>query len=134
MRSETLSAPNSKAGVWIGRILTALVVLFLAFDGGTKVMKERHVMAASAQFGMSEKFIVSIGMILLVSTALYAIPKTSILGVVLLTGYLGGAVAIQFRAGVPLFETIFPVLFAGVAWLGLYLREPLLRSVLPLRK
>ena len=112
----------------------ALVVLFLAFDGITKVIKERYVMAASAQFGMSAHFIVTIGTILLICTAIYVIPQTSVLGVVLLTGYLGGAFETQFRAGNPPFETIFPILFAGVARLGLYLCGPRIRAILPFRK
>jgi hypothetical protein len=114
-------------------VLTALVTLFLAFDAITKVIKERHVIAASAKFGMSANFIVTIGTLLLISTVLYVIPKTSILGVVLLTGYLGGAIAIQAHAGNPLLETLFPFIFACIAWLGIYLREPRLRALLPLR-
>lgn len=126
-------ANGSKAGIWAGRGLTTLVTLFLSFDGITKVMKERHVMAASARFGMSAHFIVTIGVLLLISTAFYVIPPTAILGAVLLTGYLGGAIAIQAHAGNPAFETIFPFLFAGAAWLGIYLREPRLRAILPFR-
>jgi hypothetical protein len=75
---------------------------------------------------------VIIGALLLLCTILYAIPRTAVLGAVLLTGYLGGAVAVQMRVGNPVFETIFPVLFAGIAWLGIYLRRPPLRAVLPL--
>jgi hypothetical protein len=124
----------SKAGVWIGRALTALVALFLAFDGITKVIKERHVIAASAKFGMSAHFIVTIGAILLVCTVLYVIPQTAILGSILLTGYLGGAIAIQAHAGNPLFETLFPFVFACAAWLGIYLREPRLRALVPFKR
>jgi hypothetical protein len=64
---------------------------------------------------------------------LYAIPRTSVLGVVLLTGYLGGAIAIQMRAGSPLFETIFPAIFGVIAWAGIYLRDAQVGALLPLR-
>ena len=76
----------------------------------------------------------SIGVLLFVSTILYAIPRTAVLGAVLLTGYLGGAVAIQMRAGSSTFETVFPVLFGVIAWAGIYLRDCKLRAVFPVRR
>ena len=82
----------------------------------------------------NERVPVSLGILLLTSTVLYLIPRTAVLGVVLLSAYLGGAVAIQMRAGSPTFETIFPVLFALLAWAGIYLRERRLAALLPLRK
>ena len=124
----------SKAALWTGRILTGLVVLFLLFDGIAKVMKASAVLKASAQLGLSDNLVVAIGVTLLVCTLLYVIPATSILGAILLTGYLGGAVCIQLRVGNPLFsQTLFPVYFGVLVWLGLYLREPRLRSLVPLR-
>jgi hypothetical protein len=124
----------SKAALWTSRILTGLVVLFLLFDGITKVIKVSAVLQASAQIGFSENLIAPIGITLLVCTMLYVIPSTSILGAILLTGYLGGAVSIQLRVGNPLFsQTLFPVYFGILVWLGLYLREPRLRSLVPLR-
>lgn len=124
----------SKGALWTGRILTGLIVLFLLFDGITKVMKVSAVLKASAQLGFSENLIAAIGVTLLVCTVLYVIPSTSILGAILLTGYLGGAVCIQLRVGNPLFsQTLFPVYFGVLVWLGLYLREPRLRSLVPLR-
>jgi hypothetical protein len=124
----------SKGALWTSRILTGLVVLFLLFDGITKVMKVSAVLKACAQLGLSENHVVAIGTTLLVCTVLYVIPRTSILGAILLTGYLGGAVCIQLRVGNPLFsQTLFPVYFGVLVWLALYLRESRLRSLIPLR-
>ncbi|HKQ88040.1 MAG TPA: DoxX family protein [Candidatus Acidoferrales bacterium] len=113
----------SKGRVWTGRILSLLVVLFLVFDGVTKVMKERHVMEAAVQLGFPDWTMPVIGSILLVCTLIYAIPRTAVLGAVLLTGYLGGAVCCQLRVANPLFETLFPVFFGVVVWAGLFLRN-----------
>jgi amino acid transporter len=124
----------SKKGLWTGRILSGLAILFLAFDGITKVMKAPAVVQASAQMGYPLRLIPVIGIVLLVCTAVYAIPRTSILGAVLLTGYLGGAVEAQLRAGNPLFaETLFPVYFSVLIWGGLFLRDRRLRALLPFR-
>jgi hypothetical protein len=133
MESANHAAHVSKKSVWTGRIISALVVLFLLFDGVTKVMKEAHVLAASAQFGFPERTVVGIGVLLLACTAVYVIPRTSILGAILLTGYLGGATATNVRAGDPLFETLFPVIFGVLVWGGLFLRDEPLRALIPLR-
>lgn len=113
----------SKGRVWNGRILTALVVAFLVFDGVTKIMKEQHVMAAAVQLGFPGYTMPIIGCILLVCTLIYVIPRTAVLGSVLLTGYLGGAVVVQLRVGNPAFETVFPIFFGILVWAGLCLRE-----------
>lgn len=124
----------SKKGLWTGRILSGLAVLFLIFDGVTKVMKVPAVMQASAQMQYPLRLIPVIGIVLLVCTAVYAIPRTSILGAILLTGYLGGAVEAQLRAGNPLFaEALFPVYFSVLIWGGLFLRERRLRALIPFR-
>lgn len=123
---------QSKGLLWTGRIISAVVVLFSVFDGAMKVIREPHVLAASAELGYSQSAIVGIGALLLVCTAIYVIPRTAVLGAVLLTGYLGGAVASQVRVGHPVFECIFPVIFATLAWAGVFLREPRLREVLPI--
>jgi hypothetical protein len=111
----------------------SLVVLFLLFDGITKVMQVAPVVQASARLGLPETLAPSIGIILLVCTLIYVLPPSSILGAVLLTAYLGGAVAINLRAGDPAFETLFPVIVGVLAWGGLFLRGDRLRMLLPLR-
>ena len=133
MQSTTQTAPVSKKMLWAGRIITALAVLFLLFDGVTKVMKVTPVLQASAKLRYPESLIPVIGIILLVCTALYVIPRTSILGAILLTGYLGGATASQVRVGNPLFETLFPVIFGVLIWAGIFLRDDRLWALVPLR-
>jgi DoxX-like protein len=119
--------------LWAGRIISGLAVLFMLFDGVTKVMKTAPVLEATARLGYPESLIPGIGIILLVCTAVYVIPRTSILGAILLTGFLGGATATNVRAGNPLFETLFPVIFGVLVWGGLYLRDERLRALVPLR-
>jgi hypothetical protein len=125
--------PASKAGQWTGRIISALVVLFLAFDGITKLIKDPHVLAASADLGYSVPSIVGIGATLLICTLFYVIPRTAILGAILLTGYLGGAVASNVRVGHPAFQCVFPIIFGALVWAGLLLRDARLRDLLRLR-
>jgi hypothetical protein len=125
---------ESKARIWTGRILTAIVALFLLFDGIMKVIKERHVLQSAAQLGYSTESMVAIGTLLLACTLVYVIPRTAVLGALLLTGYLGGAVATQVRVGNPVFECIFPVIFGVLVWAGLFLREPRLGALIPVRK
>jgi hypothetical protein len=133
MNSTSQAVPISKATLWASRIIQGLVVLFLIFDGVTKVIKEPHVMAASQQLGFTANAIVGIGAVLLICTALYVIPRTSILGAILLTGYLGGAVATNVHAQTVLFNTLFPVIFGVLAWTGIYLRDRRLQALIPLR-
>jgi hypothetical protein len=126
--------PDSKAGRWTGRILTGIIVLFMLFDGVTKLIKVPQVVAASAKLGYSESLIGGLGAVLLACTVLYVIPRTSVLGAILLTGYLGGAVECQVRlVGAFAFPVIFPVAFAILMWGGLYLRDERLRALIPLR-
>lgn len=113
----------SKGRAWSGRILTALVTAFLVFDGVTKIMKEQHVMAAAVQLGFPGYTMPIIGCILLVCTLIYLIPRTAVLGSVLLTGYLGGAVVVQLRVANPAFETVFPIFFGILVWTGLIMRR-----------
>lgn len=122
----------SKAQIWLGRILSGLAVAFLLFDGGMKLFKPPMVVKATLQLGYPESTIVGIGLTLLICTLLYIIPNTSTLGAVLITGYLGGAVASNVRAGQPLFNVVFPVIFACFVWGGLVLRNAKVREVLPL--
>lgn len=133
MQSATQSASVSKRTRWAGIIVSAVAVLFMIFDGATKVMKAKQVIEATARIGFPENTIVGIGSTLLICTALYVIPRTSVLGAILLTAYLGGATAANVRAGSPAFNTSFPIIFGILVWLGLFLRESRLRALIPLR-
>jgi len=133
MGSTVLSAPVSKAAVWTGRVISALVVLFMIFDGVTKVMKVRQVIDATIRIGFPVSTVVGIGITLLACVALYVIPRTSVLGAILLTAYFGGATAANVRAESPAFNTMFAVCFGVLTWLGLYLRERRLQALIPLR-
>jgi hypothetical protein len=130
----TVEASSSKAGIWAGRIISVIVVLFLIFDAAMKLIKEPHVLAASADLGYPVSSIVLIGAILLGCTLVYVIPRTSILGAVLLTGYLGGALASNLRVGHPVFQCIFPIIFGALVWVGLLLRDARLREMTVIRK
>jgi hypothetical protein len=133
VQSLTQAGPVSKGRLWTGRIISGLVVLFLLFDSITKVMKVRAVIEASAQLGYPVNAIVTIGIILFVCTAFYIIPQTAVLGAILLTGYLGGAVAANLRIGSAMFNTFFPIVFAALAWVGIFLRESRLGVLIPFR-
>ena len=124
----------TKKALWIGRVISALAILFLLLDGGMKLVKPAVVVEATVRLGYPESTIIPIGIVLLVSTILYAIPRTSVLGAILVIGYLGGAVATHVRAGGSLFEILFPVIMGVLVWAGLYLRYPGLRRFIPLRQ
>ena len=123
----------SNSSVWAGRIVGALPALFLLIDGVAKLFKPAVVVDATVKLGYSEAAIIPIGIVLIACTILYLIPSTSVLGAILLTGYLGGAVATHVRVGEGLFPIIFPVVFGIFIWLGLYLRDVNLRGLVPLR-
>ena len=129
------TAASSKPRLWTGRILSILTILFLLFDGIMKLVRPLPVTQAMTQLGFPQNLSVPIGIILLLCTALYAIPSTSVLGAILLTGYLGGAVVSQLRIGASLFgSTLFPMYFAVLMWASVCLLEPRLRTVFPIRK
>ena len=120
-----------RARLWTARALTLLVVAFLLMDASMKVLKAGPAVQGTAELGYPAGSIVGIGLLLLACTALYVIPRTSIFGALLLTGYLGGAIASQVRVGNPLFShVLFPVYFAGIIWGALYLRDTRLRSLI----
>ena len=123
----------SHAAQQTGRIITGLVVLFLVFDGVTKIIKVAQVMAACEELGIPPHAVVGIGILLLICTAIYCIPPTAVLGGILLTGYLGGATAIHLRAGSGAFPIAFSVIFGVLIWVGLVLREPRLFWTIVLR-
>jgi ABC-type transport system involved in cytochrome c biogenesis permease component len=110
--------------LWTGRIMSGVAVLFLLFDSITKLMRVDAVMKAAANIGYPASTMVPIGLILLVCVVVYLIPRTAVLGAVLLTGYLGGAVATHVRVGDPLMShVLFPIYFGVLIWGGLYLRD-----------
>jgi small ligand-binding sensory domain FIST len=133
MQTAVEAAGKSKAATWSGPAISGLVILFMVFDGVTKVLNVPQVIQASVRLHLSIADTAGIGIVLLVCTALYAIPRTAILGAILLTGYLGGATAIQLQAQSPAFENVFPVIFGVLVWTGLFLRDAQVRSIMPLR-
>ena len=125
---------GNKKRLWTGRILSGLVVAFLLFDAIVHIVKPSPVVESFAQLGYPLSAAVPLGVIELILIALYAIPRTSVLGAILLTGYLGGAIAAQVRIGAPLFSTtLFPIYVALFIWGGLYLRDDRLRALIPFR-
>lgn len=125
----------SRKRLWTGRVLSALGVLFMLFDAGLHIAKPQYVVDAFNELGYSPDIAVPLGIIVLVCLALYLYPKTSVLGCILMTGYLGGAVATNARIEAPLFTHIlFPVYVGILFWGGLYLRDRAISDLIPLRK
>jgi len=135
MSLDSIPATSSKTQVRIGWGLTALTILFMLFDAAGKLALEAHVVEATTKIGYPVGAIRPIGVIALICTVLYAIPRTAILGAVLLTGFCGGAVASKVRIEDPLWSSVlFGVYFALIAWAGLYLRDDALRRNFPIRR
>ena len=120
-------------GVWAGRIVSWLPGLLLLVDGVAKLFKPAPVIEGTVKLGYSESVIIPLGIVLIACTVLYLIPRTAVLGAILLTGYLGGAVATHVRAADGIFPVVFAVTFGVLLWLGLYLRDARLRELVPLR-
>jgi len=134
--AETSTGPGSisKKTLWAGRIITGLVTAFLIFDAGIHIMKPAPVVEAFAKLNFPIRYAIPLGIIELVGILLYVIPRTSMLGAIFLTGYLGGAIAVQLPTGNSLFgEVLFPVYIAVFLWGGIYLRDARLRTMVPLR-
>jgi hypothetical protein len=109
----------------IGKILTSVTLLFLVMDSGMKMAREKPAIEATVALGFPESSVVIIGLLLMIGIILYAVPKTAVIGAMLITGFLGGAIAAQLRIGNPLFTHIlFPVYVASFMWGGLFLRYP----------
>jgi hypothetical protein len=122
----------SKKTLWAGRIVSVLAVLFLLFDAAGHLIVPAPVVEAFNRLGYPLPLSPTLGIIALVCAAIYAIPRTSILGAILLTGYFGGAVATHLRVRDPLFDTLFPIILAVLVWAGLFLRDSRLRALIPL--
>ena len=123
----------SKGRLWAGRILGGLPALFLIFDAVMKFIKPVPVVETTVKLGYAESVILPLGAVLLICTVLYLIPPTAVLGAILLTGYLGGAVATHVRAAEGAFPVVFPVVFGILLWGGLWLRDTRLQKLIPLR-
>ena len=132
MPSPAQPAPVSRNRHWAGRIISSLPVLLLLFSGVMKLMKPAPVMQGFARFGYPESLVLGIGIVDLACTVVYVIPRTSVLGAILLTGYLGGATATQVRIGDPTFFA--PIVLGVLLWAGLFLRDDRLRALIPLRR
>ncbi len=126
MPSGMQTAPVSKTMLWVGRIMSGLIIVFFLFDAGVKILKLPVAVEGTIRLGYPASLVQPIGAVALVCILLYAIPKTSILGAILLTGYLGGATATQVRVQDVWF--IFPPVLGVLLWAGLYLRDERLRA------
>lgn len=134
MQTIVEAAPVSNTAVWAGRVMSGLIILFMLFDSGIKLIPLDVVIQTCAELGLptSVGFARGLGILGLVCTILYAVPQTSVLGAILLTGYMGGAIATQIRVGNPLFSHLLLGVYLGLLlWGGLYLRDPRLRAILP---
>jgi len=134
MQTIVQTNQTSSAALWIGRVMSGLVIAFMLLDGVMKLVPLDVVVTTSEQMGIPGNLARTLGILGLICTVLYAIPRTSIVGAILLTGYLGGAIASHLRLGDPLFtHTLFGLYLGLLAWGGLYLRDDGLRALIPLR-
>lgn len=134
MSTAASGTPLTPGLLWTGWFITGLVILFMIFDGGTKVAKIAPVLEACAKFGLSTNAVVGIGLTLLACTAVYAAPPTAVLGAILLTGYLGGATATHVLGGSGTFEIGFAIGCGVLTWLGVIFRDPRLLSIILFRQ
>ena len=121
----------SKKALWAGRIISAIPVLMLTFSAVMKFVRPPAVMEGFTHLQLPPRLAIPLGILELACTVIYAIPKTAVLGAILIAGYLGGAILTHLRIGDPFWSPIIP---GVLAWLGLYLRDPRLRALVPLRK
>lgn len=131
MQTKTQVEPVSKKALWTSHAMTALPSLLLIFSAVMKLAKPTQVVEGFAKFGIPETLILPLGIVELACTLIYLIPRTSVFGAILLTGYLGGAICTHLRVG----DSVLPAFILGVViWGGLFLREPRLRALVPLRR
>ncbi|MBP1051545.1 DoxX family protein [Rhodococcus qingshengii] len=132
--NATTTTPSATARK-LGYVLSGLFVVFMLFDGIIHILNLQTVEDASAELGLPDSLALTAGVVQLICLALYVIPRTSILGAILLTGYLGGAVLTNFRAEQPLLSTTLFAVYTGIVmWAGLYLRDEKVREIIPLRR
>ncbi len=123
-----------KAALWTGRVLSVVLALMLLLDAVMKFVQPQQVVEATTKLGFPESSLIGLGITLLSCTIVYLIPQTAVLGAILLTGYLGGAVAAHVRNQDPLYTVMAPGVFGALLWLGLLLRDARLRLLLPWRR
>jgi hypothetical protein len=125
---------RSRRKVWVGRVLSGLVVAFLTFDAVIKLLQIPAVIEASGKLGYAASSMFGIGLVLLACVVTYLVPRLSLVGALLITGYLGGAIATHVRVGDPLLShTLFPIYVAALVWGGLYLRDDRVRALIARR-
>ncbi|RNB85188.1 DoxX family protein [Brevibacillus fluminis] len=125
----------SKSRLWVARIMSGIVILFMLFDSVMKFFQPAPVVEGTLELGFAQHHIALLGILALVSTILYAVPRTAVLGALLLTGYFGGVIATQIRMDAPLFtHVLFSVYLAILAWGGLWLRDERVRNLLPMQQ
>jgi len=135
MATDNEASRISKAMHWVARVMSGLPILFLLMDAAMKLLKLPMVVDATVKLGYRESTIVPLGIVLLVCTLLYAIPRTAVLGAILLTGYLGGAVATHVRMGEEsVFSIVFAIAFGVLIWGGLFLRDARIRALIPITR
>lgn len=135
MPTDAQTAPAAGPMLWIGRILSGVVILFLLFDGTIKLIPLDIVIETSAQLGIPVHLARTLGILTLAGVLLYAVPQTAVLGAILLTGYFGGAIYVHLKAGSPVFSHLLFGVYLGVMmWGGLYLRDARVRALIPLRR
>jgi len=133
MQAEIQPAAPAKTLLWTGRILSALAVLFILFDSVGHLLEPAPVVQAFAQLEFPLRLSICLGVIQLICVVFYIVPRTAVLGAVLMTGYLGGAVAIHMRVGNPVFECVFPIVIGIFFWAGLLMCDVQLRAFFPVR-
>jgi uncharacterized membrane protein YphA (DoxX/SURF4 family) len=130
MTSTNQPVPVSKRALWTGRVMSTLPVLMLLFSAAMKFAKPPAAVEGMAKLGLPESLLFGLGILELVCTIIYIIPRTAVLGAILLTGYLGGAILTHLRVGD---QFIGPIVFGVFIWGGLFLRDPRIRALIPLR-
>lgn len=131
MQYAIQTAPVSKPMFWTGRVIVILATLFFLFDAAMKLFMPALVVKAT---GWHASTVIGLGIVLLISTVLYAMPRTSVLGAILITGYLGGATATNLFLKSPVYFNCLAVVYGVLLWGGLFLRDPPLRAILPVRR
>lgn len=132
--TQTYQTTGTRIATWAGYTLSALSSLFLLFDAGIKVAQLAPAIEATTQLGLAAPLVMPLGLVQMLCLLLALYRRTVVLGAVLLTGYLGGAIATHLHAGSGAFSLVFPAIVSAMVWGGLWLRDPALRAILPLRQ